>query len=153
MTPCPYQPPFDWMSWDLSSLTESDKPPPSIRNAVRLMYAGSAIDALIGILALAAFFRLWSGMAGVSTLQLTPSQWHQAEAAGAGYIIVATLFRTGMWLWTASKNKTGRRWARVLSTLCFVSVSLTWVWVIGRPIPGGEWQLLPPVAGWLVLQP
>jgi hypothetical protein len=145
-----YQPPYDWMSWDLSSLIEKDQPPPSVRNAARLMYAGAAIDALTAILALAAYFRLWSGMASASTLQLTPSQWHQAMAFGAGFIIIAAVFRIGMWLWMASKSKAGRRWARVLSTVCFVIDSVALVSVIARPTPGGEWQLLFPLAIWLV---
>jgi hypothetical protein len=66
--------------------------------------------------------------------------------AGAGYIIVATQLRVGLWLWMASKSKAGRNWARVLSTVFFVIDSLAWVLVIGRPIPGGKWQLLFPVA-------
>lgn len=144
-----YQPQFDWMAWDLRSLAEKDKPPPSIRNAARFMYAGAATDAVIGILSLGTLFSLWRGMADVST-QPTPSQWHLAEASGTGYIIVTTLFRMSLWLWMASKNKAGRRWARVLSTVFFVIDSLAWLLVIGRPIPGGEWQLLPPAAGSLV---
>jgi hypothetical protein len=143
-----YQPPYDWMSWDLRPLIEKDKPPPSVRNAVSLMYAGAAIEALSATLALAAYFRLWSGMVSVSTLQLTPSQWHLAVASGAGYIIVAALIRIGMWLWMASKSRAGRRWARVLSTVCLVIDSLLLVWVIGRL--GGEWQLLSPLATWSV---
>jgi hypothetical protein len=145
-----YQPPFDWMSWDLRSLTENDKPPPSIRNAVRLMWAGAAIDALTAILGLAAYFRRWSGIASASTLQITPSQWQPSVDLGAGINVVTALTRIGMWLWMASKSNAGRKWARVLSTVCFVIDSLGLVWVIGRPTLGGEWQLLFPLAIWLV---
>ena len=145
-----YQPPYDWMSWDLSSLIEKDQPPPSVRNAVRFLYAGAAVEALVGILALAAYLSLWRGMASVSTLQLTPSQWHLAEASGAGYIVVVALARIGPWLWMARKCKAGRGWARVLSTVFFVLDSLSLVWVIARPIAGGEWQTLFPGAVWLV---
>ena len=147
-----YQPPYDWMSWDdLRSLKENDgRPPPSVRNAVRLMYAGAAIDALIGILALAAFFNVWSGVVSASALQGTPTEWHLAEASGAVVIVVIVLARIGPWLWMASKCKAGRSWARVLSTVFFAIDSLALVVEIGRPIPGGAWQLLFPVAIWLV---
>jgi hypothetical protein len=147
-----YQPSFDWMSWDaLRSLKENDgRPPPSVRNAARFMYAGAAIDVLIGFLALAVFFNLWSGMVSASALQGTPTQWHLAEASGAGFIVVIALARIGPWLWMASKCKAGRSWARVLSTVFFAIDSLALVLVIGRPILGGEWQLLFPVAIWLV---
>lgn len=53
-----YQPPLDWMSWDLKSLTDNDKAPPSVRNAARFMFAGAAVEALVGILALAAYLSL-----------------------------------------------------------------------------------------------
>ncbi len=137
-----YQPPFDWMSWDLSSRTKEDKPPPSVRNAVRLMYAGAAIEALRLILALAAFRSLLrSDLPGVSAVQL-------AEAAGAGYIVVVFLTRIGMWLWMASRSNAGRRWARVVSTVCLVIDSLVFVEGIARL--GVEWQILFPLAVWLV---
>jgi hypothetical protein len=152
MTLMSYQPSSDWMSWDeLRSLKENeDRPPLSVRNATRFMYAGAAIDAVNGIVALAAYFNLVSGIVGASTLQLAPSQWHLAEAAGAGYIIATVLLRIGLWLWMATKCSSGRRWARVLSTVFFAIDSLGLVLVSGSPISGREWQLLPPATIWLV---
>jgi hypothetical protein len=152
MTLMSYRPSSDWMSWhELRALKENeDRPPLSVRNAARFMCAGAAIDAVNGILALAAYFNLVSGMVGASTLQLAPGQWHLAEAAGAGYIIVTVLLRVGVWLWMATKCSSGRRWARVLSTVFFAIDSLALVLVIGRPIPGGEWQLLFAVVIWVV---
>ena len=145
-----YQPSFDWTTWDLSSLVAKNRLPPSIRIAVRFMYTGAAVEALVGIVGLAAYFSLWRSMVSVSTLQLTPGQWRLGEATGAGYVVIVALSRIGVWLWMASKSKAGRGWARVLSTVFFGIASLTLVTVIGRPIPGGEWQLLFPAAVWLV---
>ena len=137
-----YQPPFDWMSWDLGPLTEDDKPPPSVSKAVRLMYAGAAIDALRLIFTLAAFRSLlWSDIAGVSTLEV-------AELSGVGYIVVVFVTRIGMWLWMASRSNAGRRWARVVSTVCLVIDSLLFVDGIARL--GLEWQVLSPLAAWLI---
>ena len=50
-----YQPPFNgnWMT-ENRWLSQNDKPPPSIQNAVRFMYAGAAIQALSVILEIAA---------------------------------------------------------------------------------------------------
>jgi len=83
----------------------------------------------------------------VSTLQLTPSQWHLAETSGAGDIVVVAMTRTGMWLWIPSKRKAGRRWARILSAMCFVIDSLALVRFSARPTPIGECQLLFPGRG------
>jgi hypothetical protein len=140
-----YQPPSDWMSWDLKSLTENDTPPPSVRNAARFMCAGAGIEFLLLILTLAAYRSL---VGSVPTAELTP-QWQAGEVVGGVYIVAVGLTRIGAWLWMAVKNRAGRRWARVLSTVFFVINSLYQVLVIARPIPGGEWQILFPVALWL----
>lgn len=108
------------------------------------------MDALTGIVALAVYFNLWSGLASAYPLEPALSQLHLAEAVGAGYIIVVALLRTGMWLWMASKCKSGKRWARFLSTVCFVIESLATILVLTRPVLGGGLQLLMPVAIWLV---
>jgi hypothetical protein len=153
-----YQPPFDgnWMTQN-GWLTKNDKPPSSIQNAVRFMYAGAAIEVLSGILTLAIYSSLLRS--GVPGIQVTPGIWHLAEASGAGYIVVVALTRIGMWLWMASKNKAGRRWARVVSTVVLVIDSFALVKGIVQQIPV-EWQeelskfraanVLIPVAIWIV---
>jgi K+ transporter len=145
-----YQSSFDWTAWDLSSLIAKNKPPPSVRIAVRFMYTGAVVEALVAILGLAIYFRVWRGVVSVSTLQLTPGQLRLAEATGAAVGVGVALARIGMWLWMASKSKAGRSWARVLSTVFFGIDSLALVTGIGRPVPGGHWQLLFPAAVWLV---
>jgi hypothetical protein len=145
-----YQSSFDWTAWDLSSLIAKNKPPPSVRIAVRFMYTGAVVEALVAILGLAIYFRVWRGVVSVSALQLTPGQLRLAEATGAAVGVVVALARIGMWLWMASKSKAGRSWARVLSTVFFGIDSLALVTGIGRPVPGGHWQLLFPAAVWLV---
>ena len=120
-----YQPPFDWMSWDLKSLTEKDEPPPSVRSAVRLIYAGAAIEALSAILAVAfinsQFQSLVSHYQGALATfpQVGPifAAVHMTEAWMLSTLVVAAAIRIGMWLWMASKNHAGRRWARIFSAV------------------------------------
>jgi hypothetical protein len=144
-----YQSPFDWTSWDLSALIKKDKPPRSVRNAVKLMYAGAGIEALRLIVGLAAYFSFWRGLTSVSALQITPGQWQLAEDSGAGILIVTCLTRMGMWVWMASKSNAGRNWARILSTVFLVIDSLGLVLGIAEPIRIA-WPVLLPVAIWLV---
>jgi hypothetical protein len=120
-----YQPPFDWMSWDLKSLTEKDEPPPSVRNAVRLMYAGAAIEAVNAILLVAfihsqfqSFFSQHQGdLATFPQVGSIFAAAHWTEASILSTIVVYAAIRIGMWLWMASKNHAGRRWARILSAV------------------------------------
>jgi hypothetical protein len=144
-----YQPQYEWMSWDqLRSLKENEGlPPPSVQNAARFMCAGAVIEFLEVIIGFVAYRSL---VGSVSAVGLTPSQWHAGEVIGEVYLVVAGLIGVGAWLWMAVKNRAGRRWARVLSTVFFVIQSLTLVVVIVERIPGREWQLLFPVATWLV---
>lgn len=120
-----YQPPFDWMSWDLTSLTGKDEPPPSVRNAVRLMYAGAAIEAVNAILLVAfihsmfqSFFSQHHGVLATFP-QVGPifAAVHWTEASQLSAIVVYAAIRVGMWLWMASRNNAGRRWARILSAV------------------------------------
>jgi hypothetical protein len=120
-----YQPPFDWMSWDLTSLTEKDEAPPSVRNAVRLMYAGAAIETVNAILLVAyihsQFQSFYSQHRGVLATfpQVGPifAAVHWTEASILSTIVVFAAIRIGMWLWMASRNNAGRRWARILSAI------------------------------------
>ena len=110
------------------------------------MCAGAAVEFLLLILTFAAYR---SAVGSVPTVELTP-QWQAAFGFGDVFIVAVGLTRMGAWLWMAVKNRAGRGWARVLSTVFFAINSLYQVLVIARPIPGGEWQILFPVALWLV---
>ncbi len=113
------------MSWDLKSLGVKDEPPSSVRNAVRLMYAGAAIEVVNVILLVAiihslfqSFFSQYQGVLGAFP-QVGPifAAVHWTEASILSTLVVAAAIRIGMWLWMASKNHAGRRWARILSAV------------------------------------
>lgn len=72
--------------------------PPSILNAVKLMYAGAGISVLAAIINLF----VSSGTASFKSGQ-----------------IVGGLIGVALWLWMAQMNKRGQSWARILSTVLF----------------------------------
>jgi hypothetical protein len=143
-----YQPPFDgnWLTQN-AWLTQNDRPPPSIQNAVRFIYAGAAIQALSVILDIAAVRgRIQSSLATGSATPLTASQLNTAEAVGVGFLILGGVVGASLWLWMATKNKAGRRWARILSTVFFALFTVAVVAIIPLAV-GNE---IIPVAEWLV---
>jgi hypothetical protein len=92
--------------------------PPSVRNAVRLMYAGAALELIAAVVSL-----LTRGSLKASILKnhpnYTASQLHTAEVARTGFLIVAALIAIGLWIWMAQANGRGLPWARVLSAVFF----------------------------------
>jgi hypothetical protein len=70
------------------------QPPPPVANAVKLMYAGGIAFLII------AFINVLTGLAVTSAV---------ADALPAAAV----------WSWMARKNRSGRSWARVLSTIFF----------------------------------
>ena len=142
-----YQPQYDWSPWDYAAVIERNKPPQSVRIAVRFMLAGAAIDSLAMTVALLAYGSILHRV--VWPEPITPSQLHLAEGVGWAYILFVGLARAGMWLWMASKNHAGRRWARVLSTVFFGVYTLALTYAIVRGLDGSGGQLFP-AASWLV---
>jgi len=145
-----YQPPFsgNWMT-ENRWLSQNDKPPPSIQNAVRFIYAGAAIQALSVILEIAAVRGgIESVLATTSATPLTPSQLNTFEAVTVGVLVFGGVVGASLWLWMARKNKAGRRWARILSTVFFAILTLSLVAVFAQPI-GLESKIIP-VAEWVV---
>jgi len=93
-------------------------PPRCVLNAVRLMYAGAALELLALIIAVATRASLkWAILARHPFYN--PAQVHHAEVARAVPLVVGALVATGLWLWMAWANSRGRNWARVLSAVFF----------------------------------
>lgn len=94
------------------------QPPQSVRQAVRLMYAGAVLEVLSAILALVTRGSLKSAIL-TRHPGYTPAQLHTAEAAGIVPLLVGAVITIGLWLWMARANGTGRRWARPVSAVLF----------------------------------
>ena len=93
-------------------------PPPSIVNAVRLMYAGAVISAISLIITLATVGSLRTAIHN-SDPTLSAAKLHSAEVAAIVVAIVFGLIGIGLWLWMARANKAGKNWARITATVFF----------------------------------
>jgi hypothetical protein len=85
--------------------------PKPVLNAVKLMYGGIALSAVLTIADFAE-----AGSLG-SQVYLTP---HQSSTAGVSVIgAVMSLFGIGLWILMAWANKRGLSWARIVAPILF----------------------------------
>jgi hypothetical protein len=80
---------------------------------VQLMYTGAALSVLTTV-----FIVLVAPRVGVLRIG-TMSPVVESHATQVGRAICGGVVDCAAWLWMASKNKSGRAWARVLSTVFF----------------------------------
>jgi hypothetical protein len=87
--------------------------PQPVFRAVQLMYTGAALSALTAVVIILVAPR-------VGVLRIGPMspivQSHTQQVERAAF---SGAFDSAVWLWMAWKNKNGRPWARVLSTVFF----------------------------------
>lgn len=113
--------------------TQRPPQPPSIRMAVRLMYAGAALSAVSFIVGLATIGSLRQSIINASTKKLTASQLHTAEVVGVSTIVVVGLIGIGLWLWMARANGAGKSWARIVAAVLFGLNTLGLLSAFARP--------------------
>lgn len=101
--------------------TGASRPPRTVVNAVRLMYAGAALElaTLITILATA-------GSVRSAVLSSHPAAWplalfHLTIDEIAGPIVVV------LWAWLAWANSRGHDWARLVFTALFALITLNMI--------------------------
>ena len=92
--------------------------PRSVRNAVRLMYAGAALEVIAVIVTLLTQGSLKSSILK-SHPDYTAAQLHTAEVARTAVLIIGALIAIGLWIWMAQANGRGLSWARTLSAVLF----------------------------------
>jgi hypothetical protein len=93
--------------------------PKSVINAVRLMYAGAAMNAISVIVALTAIGSLRTTLKDQTNPVLTTSQVNAAVDLFIATIVIGGLIGIGLWIWMAFKNKGGKNWARITGTVFF----------------------------------
>ncbi len=93
-------------------------PPPSIQNAVRLMYVGAAISAVSLIVTLATIGSLRAAIHKANPA-LSAAKLHSAETVAVVLAIVLGLIGVGLWIWMARANNAGKSWARITATVFF----------------------------------
>jgi len=92
--------------------------PLSVRNAVKLMYAGAALEVIALIVTILTISSLKSSILKAHA-GYTAAQLHSAEVDRASSLVVGAVIAIGLWLWMAWATGHGRSWARILSALFF----------------------------------
>jgi hypothetical protein len=121
--------------------------PPSVANAVKLMYAGAAVSTISLIVSLADISGTKSAIRKARP-NLTAAQVSQLNTFIISLAVVSGLIGIGLWLWMAWANNQGKNWARILSTVLFCLATLDLVGVFSEPKT--VFGLLFPVLTWLV---
>ena len=110
--------------------------PPSVLNAVKLMYAGAAVSAVSLVISLILSLADVAGSKAAITKahpSFTASQINQAFNLGIALAIVSGVIGTVLWLWMARANGQGRSWARITSTVFLVLATLNLFAVLRAP--------------------
>ncbi len=94
------------------------EPPDSVRNAVRFMYAGAVLSAVVLIVTLITIASLKHGILARHP-DYTSTQVHNAEVAAVITSVIGGVIAVGLWLWMAWANGRGRRWARIVAAVFF----------------------------------
>jgi hypothetical protein len=97
---------------------EQIRPPRSVLNAVKLMYAGAALEVIAVIIAVVTIGSLKSAILARHSAY-TAAQLHSAEVARTVPLVIGGLIAIGLWLWMAWANGKGRSWARIVSAVFF----------------------------------
>lgn len=106
--------------------------PSSIRNAVKLMYAGAAVSLIVIIVALVTI-----GSAKTAIHNAFPhysaAQVRRAAVGLVVYEVVIQVVTIGLWLWMARANQAGKSWARIVSSVLFALNTLILLASLARP--------------------
>ena len=128
---------------------EAPRPPapPSVVNAVKLMYIGAAVSTVSLIVA---FIDISGTKAAIKRARpdLTATQVNQLNTFIITLAIVSGLIGIALWLWMARANGQGKNWARIVATVLFGLATLDLIGVFSQPKTAIG--LVFPVLTWLV---
>ncbi len=121
--------------------------PPSVLNAVKLMYVGAAISTVSLIISLINISGTRSAIHKARP-SLTATQVNQLNTFIIAVAVISGVLGVALWLWMARANSQGRNWARIFSSVLFILATVDLFGVISQPktILG----LIFPVLTWLV---
>ena len=113
---------------------EPERPsaPPTIQNAVKLMYAGAAVSTVSLIVSLVDIGGTKSAIRKARP-SLTVAQVNQLNTFIISLAIISGVVGIALWLWMARANGQGRNWARILSTVLFGLATLDLFGVASQP--------------------
>jgi hypothetical protein len=113
---------------------EPERPPapPSVLNAVKLMYAGAAVSTVSLIVSLVDISGTKSAIRKARP-SLTATQVNQLNTFIISLAIISGVIGIALWLWMARANGQGRNWARIVSTVLFGLATLDLFGVVSQP--------------------
>jgi hypothetical protein len=128
---------------------ELERPPapPSVANAVKLMYVGAAVSTVSLIITLTDIGGLKSAIKKAKP-SWTAAQVNSYDRFIISLAIVSGLIGIALWLWMSWANGRGKNWARIVSTVLFGLATLDLVGVFSEPKTA--LGLIFPVLTWLV---
>jgi hypothetical protein len=111
-----------------------DRPPapPSVLNAVKLMYAGAVVSAIEIIISLTTIGSLKSAIEKAYPHD-TAAYVHTLEVEGVAGLVISGLLGVGLWILMARMNLAGRSWARIVATVLFAINTLELLSIFVRP--------------------
>jgi hypothetical protein len=113
---------------------EPERPPapPSVLNAVKLMYAGAAVSTVSLVISLVDISGTKAAIRKARP-SLTATQVNQLNTFIITLAIVSGVIGIALWLWMAKANGQGRNWARILSSVLFGLATLDMFGVLSQP--------------------
>jgi len=128
---------------------EPERPPapPSVVNAVKLMYVGAAISVISLVISLASIGGTKDAIRKARPT-LSATQVNQLNTFIIALAVVSGVIGVALWLWMARANGKGKNWARILSTVLFGLATLDLFGVLSQPKTALGFIF--PVLTWLV---
>jgi hypothetical protein len=113
---------------------EPERPPapPSVLNAVKLMYAGAAVSTVSLIVSLVDISGTKAAIRKARP-SLSVTQVNQLNTFIISLAIISGVIGIALWLWMARANGQGRNWARIVSTVLFGLATLDLFGVVSQP--------------------
>ena len=128
---------------------EPERPPapPSVQNALKLMYIGAAVSTVSLLVSLLSIGGTKDAIKKAKPT-LTAAQVNQLNTFIITLAVVSGVIGVALWLWMARANGQGKNWARIVSTVLFGLATVDLFGVLSQPktLLG----LVFPVLTWLV---
>jgi hypothetical protein len=106
--------------------------PPSVLNAVKLMYAGAAVSTVSLVISLVSISGTKDAIRKAKP-SLTAAQVNQLNTFIIALAVVSGVIGVALWLWMARANSQGKNWARIVSTVLFGLATLDMFGVLSQP--------------------
>jgi hypothetical protein len=122
-------------------------PPPSVQNAVKLMYVGAAVSTVSLVISLINIGGTKSAIRKARPT-LTAAQVNQLNHFIILVAVISGVLGVALWLWMARVSSQGRNWGRIVSSVLFALATVDLWGVLSQPktVLG----LIFPILTWLV---